>query len=87
VPGLVSQAIIVKENLLIGINECLEECNLSTRVMVFSLKMTFLFHEYVDVGDFIFVRNEMVFVSINAVGRQNWIFHENDIIENYSIDD
>jgi hypothetical protein len=83
--GLKPQGVILGQLLLVGINECLVGYDLSARAAHFSYRMPLVFHEFVDVGDSLIVRDEMGFVGIALDGGELWKFDAGGVVANYVI--
>ncbi|MGS0971334.1 hypothetical protein [Burkholderia glumae] len=83
--GLVPQATLVRQRMLVGINECLVGYDLSVDTMYFSYRMPLVFHEFVEVGDSLIVRDEMGFVGIAQDGSELWKFGTEGVVESYTV--
>jgi hypothetical protein len=83
--GLVPQAALVGERMLVGINECLVGYDLSVGAAYFSYRMPLVFHEFVQIGDPLIVRDEIGFVGIAPDGSELWRFGTEGIVESYMI--
>ena len=83
--GLIPQALLVNQRMIIGINECLVGYDLLANTPYFSYRMPFVFHEFVEVGDSLIVRDEVGFVGIAADGNELWKFCTEDVIESYTV--
>jgi len=83
--GLVPQATLVGQRMLLGINECLVGYDLSVDTMYFSYRMPLIFHEFVEVGDLLIVRDEMGFVGIAPDGSELWKFVTEGVVESYTV--
>jgi hypothetical protein len=83
--GLVPQAMLVGQHLFVGINECLIAYDLSVGENCFSYRMPLVFHEFVEVGDSLIVRDEMGFVCIARDGRELWKFGTEGVVDSYTV--
>lgn len=83
--GLIPQAIVVGERVFVGINECLAGYDSATGVQLFSYRMPFLFHEFIEIGGPLIVRDEMGFVGITVAGKELWSFCTEGTIDSYAI--
>jgi hypothetical protein len=83
--GLLPQAVLFGDRVFVGINECLVGYNLSVDISCFSYRMPFIFHEFVEAGDRLVVRDEMGFVGLSMNGAELWKFCTSGIINRYSV--
>lgn len=83
--GLMPQAVLIGQRMLVGINECLVGYDLSIGAAYFSYRMPLVFHEFLAVGDPIIVRDEMGFVGIAPDGRELWRFGTEGVVESFVI--
>jgi len=83
--GLVPQAVLVDQRMLVGVNECLVGYDLSVGTAYFSYRMPLVFHEFVEVGDPLIVRDEMGFVGIAPDGSELWKFGTEGGVESYTV--
>lgn len=85
--GLSPAAIVVKDQLFIGINELLVSFDIANMKKKFTYRMPTIFHEFVEVKDSIIVRDEIGFVCISFKGEEYWKFLVNGPIDKFSIQD
>lgn len=83
--GLVPQAVLIEQRMIIGINECLVGYDLLAGVTYFSYRMPLVFHEFVEVGDPLIVRDEMGFVGIAIDGSELWKFCTEGVVDSYTV--
>ncbi|WP_143752051.1 hypothetical protein [Burkholderia sp. SRS-W-2-2016] len=83
--GLTPQAVLLGHRMLVGINECLVGYDLFVGTAQFSYRMPLVFHEFVEVGDAIIVRDEMGFVGIAPDGRELWKFCTEGVVNSYTV--
>jgi len=83
--GLMPQAVLDGDDLLVGIGECLACFALSTATRRFLYRMPVLFHEFVQVGDPLIVRDELGFVGLARDGAEQWSFATEDLIASYTL--
>ncbi|SCU75047.1 conserved hypothetical protein [Cupriavidus necator] len=72
--GLMPQAILAGPCMLVGINECLAGYDLSIGTARFFYRMPLVFHEFVQIGNPLIVRDEVGFVGIAPDGSELWKF-------------
>jgi hypothetical protein len=72
--GLMPQAVLIDQRMLVGINERVVGYDLSVGTEYFSYRMPLVFHEFVEVNDPLIVRDEMGFVGIAPDGSELWKF-------------
>lgn len=83
--GLIPQAVLLDQRVIVGIDECLVGYDLLAGVSCFSYRMPFMFHEFVEVGDLFIVRDEMGFVGVAQDGSEQWKFCTKDVVESYAV--
>ena len=83
--GLIPQALLVDQRMIVGINECLVGYDLFANTLYFSYRMPLVFHEFVEVGDLLIVRDEIGFVGIASNGNELWEFCTEDVIKSYTV--
>ena len=83
--GLVPQAMLVGQRMFVGINECLVGYDLSVGATYFSYRIPLVFHEFVEIGDSLIVRDEMGFVGIAPDGRELWKFSVEGVVDRYMV--
>jgi len=71
--------------MLVGINECLVCYDLTIGIKCFSFRMPLVFHEFIEIGDPLIVRDEMGFVGIAQDGTELWKLGIEGIVESYTV--
>jgi hypothetical protein len=82
--GLTPQAVLVGQRMFVGINECLIGYDYFLGETYFSYRMPLVFHEFVEIGNPLIVRDEIGFIGIDPEGSELWKFCTEGIIENYT---
>ncbi|QET05838.1 MULTISPECIES: hypothetical protein [Cupriavidus] len=83
--GLVPQAVLDGQRMLVGINEYLVCYDLTIGIKCFSFRMPLVFHEFIEIGDSLIVRDEMGFVGIAQDGTELWKFGTEGVVESYMV--
>jgi hypothetical protein len=83
--GLAPQAMLVGQRMFVGINECLAGYDSSVGATYFSYRMPLVFHEFVEIGDSLIVRDEMGFVGVALDGRELWKFGTEGVVDSYTV--
>ncbi|WP_156173965.1 hypothetical protein [Cupriavidus basilensis] len=83
--GLVPQAVLDGQRMLVGINECLVCYDLTIGIKCFSFRVPLVFHEFIEIGDSLIVRDEMGFVGIAQDGTELWKLGTEGVVESYTV--
>jgi hypothetical protein len=83
--GLMPQAVLIGQRMLVGVNERLVGYDLSAGKAYFSYRMPWMFHEFVEVCDRLIVRDEMGFVGLAPDGSELWKFVTEEVVESYTV--
>jgi hypothetical protein len=85
--GLLPQAFIQNEIIVIGISGVLLAYSLKSGKVMFVYKMPTIFHEFVLRTDsFFIIRDEISFICLSYCGDKKWLYMCDDIIDEYHID-